>query len=484
MTFRRVSLILVLLAIVLSSVAVASAQDSTHVVQPGETLSAIARQYGLTVEQIAAANGITNPDRIYAGQVLVIPGGSSGGSTGGNTATSSYTVVAGDTLSQIARRFGTTVATLAQLNGLSNVDLLFIGQVLVVPSQGGQPAATTAPPSTETPPTSTPVETITYTVQQGDTLSRIALRFDTTYQAIALLNNLPNPDVIYPGQVLVIREGTVTPTPPPATTAPPSTTEPATTEATTIPSPTPTATPKPEETGEPVFSSPTPIVSLTQVPSDAPNLFLNPGLEGSARRVGADNVNVLTGWEPFYCDQPYTTDRCRALRLGDGNMVNLMMTRPTYLSTGESSRVHSGATAQQWACPWQACRGGIYQTVQTTPGALCEAGAYVQSWSSNEALNHTSDLVLRSDRENATWFIIIDLGGGTNLYAGNNEYVAGVQASRGFGYDDGIYDQYRLISYTFTATGNRATVYFENLRLWPYTHNVNYLDDAYLRCAQ
>jgi LysM repeat protein len=495
MTFRRLRLILVLalLAIVLlGSVSVASAQDQTYVVQPGDTLFTIATRFGLTVQQLAAANGITNPNLIYAGQALTIPGGSgnTGGNTGGSAGTSSYTIVAGDTLSAIARRFGTTVATLAQLNGLANVDVLYIGQVLVLPGQPAPTAAATAAATsaattaaTAAPqPTATPVETITYTVKSGDTLGQIALRFGTTYQTIALLNNLANPDVIYPGQVLIIRQGTVNPTPQP-TAAATGTPVPTAVAATATPQATPTETVEPIATLPPGFSTPTPIVSMTEVPAGATNLLTNPGLEGNARAVGDGSVNVLNGWEPFYCDQPYADQRCRALRLGNGNRVDLMMSRPAFQATTETSRVHSGTSAQQWSCTWQACRGGIYQTVTTTPGQLCEAGAYVQSWSSNDALSFTSDLLLQADRENSTWFIIVNPGGGAGLYAGNNEYMSGVSVSRGFGYDDDIYDQYTLIKYSFTATGSQTTVFFENLRLWPFTVNVNYIDDAYLRCT-
>lgn len=476
MTFRRLCLItIILLAVLLSSVATASAQDRTHVVKSGETLSTIARLYGLTVEQIAAANGITNPNLIYAGQVLIIPGGSSGG-TG---TTTSYTVVPGDTLFGIARRFGTTVTTLAALNGLTNINVLYIGQVLVIPSQGGQPAPTAGAPTSAPQPTAAPVETVTYTVQRGDTLSQIALRYGTTYQAIMLLNNLPNPDLIFPGQVLVIRQGTVstlTPTPGPSPT-PTITLTPSVTPTPTI-TPTPTNTPELTATYPPGFSTPTPIVSLTQVPANAPNLLADPGFEGITRAVGGDeDLGVYEQWQPFYCDQPYTAEKCRALRLGDGNPVNLMMVRPSYRPASVIARVHSGASAQQWSCAWTACRGGVYQTVHTRPGASCEAGAFVQSWSSDDMLSFTSDLVTRADRENATWFIIVDPAGGTNAYAD------GILTSRGFGYDDNIYDQYTSISYAFTAAGEQVTVFFENLRLWPITNNTNYLDDTYLRCA-
>ncbi len=264
MQTRRVSiafsLVLVVLILLLATVATAQAQQRTHVVRPGETLWGIARQYGLTVEQIAAANGITNPSRIFAGQVLTIPGA---GATPG-PGTGSYTVVRGDTLSAIARRFGTTVDTLVRLNGLTNPNLLFVGQVLVLPGQ-----ATTAPPPTTpgqtTPTTTTPVTTtpqpgpLTHTVQRGETLSQIALRYGTTYQQIALLNGLSNPNLIYAGQVLVIRQG---PTPVPTATFTATITRTPTVTPTHTPTltSTPTRTPTATNTLSTEIETPTPIV--------------------------------------------------------------------------------------------------------------------------------------------------------------------------------------------------------------------------------
>src|SRR5688572_20597110 len=296
MSFRRILLLTLLSILLLTMAATAFAQNRTHVVQAGETLFSIARRYGLTVEQVAAANGITNPALIYVGQVLTIPGG--GTSPGGTT---TYMVQAGDTLFSIARRFNTTVDTLIALNGITNPNLLNIGQVLIVGTSGGQPQPTTAPTTGPTAvPTTPPTDqTVTYTVQPGDTLGRIAVRFNTTYQAIALLNNITNPDIIYPGQVLTIRRGstpTATPTAtrPAATTAPTSagataTTAP-TTAATTAPTATTAATTAPTvvpPTATTAAGNPTPtqIVSGTTVPSNAPNRFTNPGFEGRTRPV-------------------------------------------------------------------------------------------------------------------------------------------------------------------------------------------------------
>ena len=95
-----------------------------------------------------------------------------------------YTVRAGDTLSGIAARHGTTWQTLARLNNIPNPDLIHPGQVLTLPT-----AASGAPART-------------YTVKPGDTLSAIATRHGTTWQRLAQLNGLANPDLIHPGQVL------------------------------------------------------------------------------------------------------------------------------------------------------------------------------------------------------------------------------------------------------------------------------------------
>lgn len=96
-----------------------------------------------------------------------------------------YTVRSGDTLSGIAAKYGTTYQHLAAINNIANPNLIYPGQVLKVTGS--------AKPATRT-----------YTVRSGDTLSGIAAKYGTTYQAIAAKNNIANPNLIYPGQVLQI----------------------------------------------------------------------------------------------------------------------------------------------------------------------------------------------------------------------------------------------------------------------------------------
>ena len=97
----------------------------TYVVKQGDTLSEIALKYGTTVNSLVSLNNISNPNLIYVGQVLKI--GPSGGTT-----TLTYTVQSGDTLSSIALKYNTTVSYLAKLNGITDINLIYVGQVLKV----------------------------------------------------------------------------------------------------------------------------------------------------------------------------------------------------------------------------------------------------------------------------------------------------------------------------------------------------------------
>ena len=98
-------------------------QYITYVIQPGDTLSGIAQRFGTSVRTLAELNGISDPDKIYAGNTIRVPeNGSSGGS-----APVYYTIRPGDTLSGIALKYGTTVSALARLNGISDPDKIYAG---------------------------------------------------------------------------------------------------------------------------------------------------------------------------------------------------------------------------------------------------------------------------------------------------------------------------------------------------------------------
>ncbi len=156
-----------------------------YTVKSGDTLSSIARNYGTTVYRIVSLNpSITNPNLIYPGEQFII-------SIDSNTSSSSvvYTVVRGDTLSEIAARYNTTVSKLVTDNNISNPNLIYPGQrigisVGTIPSLGNECGK------------------ILYTIKRGDTLSEIAARYDTTVNEIATLNNISNPNLIYAGNII------------------------------------------------------------------------------------------------------------------------------------------------------------------------------------------------------------------------------------------------------------------------------------------
>lgn len=111
--------------------------ECVHTVAQGDNLFRISLRYGSTVETIAAANGISNINLIRPGQQLRIPNCTTGGSappnTGGPITGRTHTVQQGETLFQISMRYGTLVMDIARANGISNINLIYIGQQLVIP---------------------------------------------------------------------------------------------------------------------------------------------------------------------------------------------------------------------------------------------------------------------------------------------------------------------------------------------------------------
>ena len=234
----------------------------THTVVAEDTLSGIALQYGSTVDAIMRANEMSD-SVIVVGQKLIVPVNlptatptplhsdtptptetdppptATATATPTPTATPIVHIVQqGDTLLAIANRYGLSVATLAQLNGIANPNDIDIGQALLIPTVTPvPPTATFLPTITPTPlPSATPTPELppgtTYTVQAGDTLESIAEEFETTISALVELNSIANPSRIFIGQVLRVTAGeSVTMTPSPT--------------ATITPTPTPTPLPTP-----------------------------------------------------------------------------------------------------------------------------------------------------------------------------------------------------------------------------------------------
>lgn len=203
----------------------------TYLVRSGDYLTKLAPQLGTTWQLLAAFNNLTYPYIIYPGQRLTLPPGASSSPqpavtpTPAPTSTPSppptptptpspvdppqsptsseetYTVQRGDHLMKIARQLGLDWLAIASLNDLSSPYLLYPGQLLQLPapdvldeSQHPVPQATPQPTTQAFPET--------YTVQRGEYLLAIALRFGVNWQALAAVNGIQWPYIVYPGQVL------------------------------------------------------------------------------------------------------------------------------------------------------------------------------------------------------------------------------------------------------------------------------------------
>ena len=246
-----------------------------HVVEAGEVLGRIADQYGVTVDDLAQANGIEPEDILSIGQKLVIPlealtaeatssavpttakatstptatatrtntptptATTTRSPTGTNTATRTntpatpiatatteptivadiiHTVEKGEYLGLIAKRYGIEEDLIAKANGITSDSLLRIGQKLLIPSVPVTPTATprSTPASLVDEPTSGPDQPradIVYVVAKGDTLSSIAARYDVDLADLAKANDITADAVLSIGQELVIPSIPVTPSP-------------------------------------------------------------------------------------------------------------------------------------------------------------------------------------------------------------------------------------------------------------------------------
>ncbi|MGC5221869.1 LysM peptidoglycan-binding domain-containing protein [Micromonospora sp. DT81.3] len=188
----------------------------SHVVVSGDSVFAIAQRFGLRTADVLAWNGLSSSSVIHPGQVLVLSGTTVAAPaaptppatmvapppTAPVAPAGSHTVAAGDTISGIAKKYGTTVPAVLAANGLDASSIIYPGQTIAI---SGAPAS--APPEPAAPPAAPaapPAAASTHTVGAGDTISGIANKYGTTTQAVLDANGLTRSSIIYPGEVLTL----------------------------------------------------------------------------------------------------------------------------------------------------------------------------------------------------------------------------------------------------------------------------------------
>lgn len=202
-----------------------------YVVQPNDTIGSIAERFASEPDAIIEYNGLNDEGLIFINQTLLVPvpdgagdpvsegqggptdteGGAGGGAeTEVNPAGEQVVVVQpGDNLFRIALRYNLTVETLARYNNILNPAYIQVGQEIRIPPVNAAPDGPTPAPVTPIagqPPVTTPPtgNYVIHIVQPGENVFRIGLRYNLTWDIIARANGLVNPNVVFPGQQLVI----------------------------------------------------------------------------------------------------------------------------------------------------------------------------------------------------------------------------------------------------------------------------------------
>ncbi|CAH0167199.1 Muramidase-2 [Microbacterium oxydans] len=175
---------------------------ASYVVQAGDTIATIAGRFGLRTVDVLTWNGLSWRSVIYPGQTITLQAPAAALPVAAPApAAQTHTVVAGDSVFAIARKYGTSVDAVLTANGLTRASVIYPGQQLAVGGNAPQaaPAAAAAPVAQATPPAAG-----SHAVVAGDTVSAIAKKYGTTTQAIFSLNGLDASSIIYPGQTLIV----------------------------------------------------------------------------------------------------------------------------------------------------------------------------------------------------------------------------------------------------------------------------------------
>lgn len=157
-------------------------------VKRGDTLSEIALEHNTTVSHLVLINDIQNPNLIFVGEILTISCNHNNSESENNSSENIiiYTIKKGDTLSEIALEHDTTVISLVNLNNIQNPNLIYAGETIKIRTNKENSESF-------------------YTVKRGDTLSEIALKYNTTVDDLVKKNDILNPNLIYVGDRIRIK---------------------------------------------------------------------------------------------------------------------------------------------------------------------------------------------------------------------------------------------------------------------------------------
>jgi len=184
-----------------TATAVPEREILAYTVKEGDILSVLAETYNTSTEDIRALNFLQD-DNIQVGAILRIPLGPGATAEGIPTPTPEpfvHTVQAGDSLYSIAGNYGVSATEIVAANGLADQNALFVGQKLTIPGYQPAPAGVTASGGSAGTTAS-----VIHTVKPGEGLYQIARDYAVPYQDIIDANNIANPNLIKPGQELVI----------------------------------------------------------------------------------------------------------------------------------------------------------------------------------------------------------------------------------------------------------------------------------------
>lgn len=177
-------------------------QWTTHTVRRGQTLSYIARKYGTSVSALISANNIRNKNQIKVGQVLRIPTSDyyAAATVSSDQDLITHVVKKGETLSEIGEKYGVSISKIRSLNDLYGKRYIYPGQKLKIPVKKSQKVQYSSTPSGATK--------IIHVVKKGETLSEIADAYNVGLSRVRSWNNLYGRKFIYPGQKIILYKST------------------------------------------------------------------------------------------------------------------------------------------------------------------------------------------------------------------------------------------------------------------------------------